>query len=59
MPREIREQLARRWAQVEQRQWEEAAELRALHEQILVEHIILLECAAAGVDIYSEVCSFI
>ena len=54
MPRETREQrLARRQAQQEQRQREEAAELaRALHRQIQVESIIRIERAAIGVDVF-------
>ena len=57
MPRETREQrLARRQAQVEQRQREEAVELaRALHRQIAVEHIMRLERAATGADIFQDV----
>jgi hypothetical protein len=54
MPRETREQrLARRQAQAEQRQREEAAELaRALHRQIAVEHIMRIERDATGIDIF-------
>ena len=57
MPRETREQrLARRQAQAEQRQREEVAELeRALHRQIAVDHLMRLERAATGIDIFDEV----
>jgi hypothetical protein len=61
MPRETREQrLARRQAQAEQRQREEAAELeRALHRQIAVDHLMRLERAATGIDIFDEVSFFV
>lgn len=59
MPRETREQrLARRRAQAEQRQAEEAAELaRALQRQIAVEHISRLERAVTGSELFQDVCT--
>jgi hypothetical protein len=55
MPRETREQrLARRQAQAEQRQRDQAAQLaRALQRQIAVEEYVRYERAATGMDIFS------
>lgn len=56
MPRETREQrLARRQAQAELRQREEAAELaRALQRQIVVDQVIRLDHVANGVEVFGQ-----
>lgn len=56
MHRGTREQrLARRQAQAEQRQRDEAAELaRALQRQVTTEHVIRIDRSPTGIDVYGH-----